>query len=110
MQRRQRPERAGGADENVETAPAAKQGLAQPIDRGVIAKIAGDQRGRAFLARPQGADRVVELFERALGSRQGDDVRPGSRKREGDGSANAARGAGHQRDAAVRSFRRHAHP
>ena len=109
MQRRQGAERAGVADEDVEAAPATVERLAEPVDRRVIAEIAGNQ-GRGILGlRPQCADRVVELFERALGSRQGDDMGARGGEGERDGSADAARRARYERDPAGGCFGRRTH-
>ena len=52
MERRQRPKRAGGADQDVKTPPAPVQGLAEPVDRGQVAEIARDERSGGFDGRP----------------------------------------------------------
>ena len=71
-ERRHRPKRAGVADENVELAPALVDRCPQPVERVEIRDVAGRQRRRlaAF-----GADRIVEVLERALGAGEGDDMR-----------------------------------
>ena len=101
MKRRQRAEQAGIADERVETAPSSEDGLAEPVDGGVIAQIAGNQRRRTLLARAQGANFVVKLLERALRARQSDDMRARFGKSHGDRAADAARGAGDEGDPAL---------
>ena len=104
VQRRQRAEHAGVADENVETAPAPKQRLAEPIDRRMIPEIAGDQGRRVFGAGARGADFVVEFLERALRARESDDMRALGRQGQRHGAADAARGAGDERNAGSESF------
>ena len=109
MERRQRPQRAGVADQRVEPAPALVQGLAEPIDGGEVAQIAGDQCRRRFDVGAQGANFVVELLQRALGAGEGDDVATGGGEGEGDRATDAARSAGDQGDAGGGGFRREGH-
>ena len=93
------PEHAGGADENVEAPPAPVQRLAEPVDGGKIAQIAGHQRRRGLDVGAQRANLVVEFLQPALGARQRDDVAAGGGQGEGGGAADAARGAGDESDA-----------
>ena len=99
MERRQRAQHARGADEDVETAPALVQCLAEPIDGGKVAQIARRQRRWSFDVGAQRANLVVEFLQPALCSRQCDHVAAGGGQREGGGAANAARGAGDESDA-----------
>ena len=98
-ERRHRPEGAGVADENVELAPAlVRIARAEPVERIEILDVARHQ-GRLAAVR---ADCIVEIFERALGAGQRDDVGAGPGELKGDGAADAARGARHEGDAALK--------
>ena len=99
-ERRQGAENPGIGDENVELAPALVEGGAEPIERVEILDVDGDQRG----GRASGLDGVVQLFERALGAGQRHDMGAGFGKRDGGGTADAARGAGDERDPAGEWF------
>jgi len=66
----------------------------EPIDAVIVLEIEGDERCRAA----ERLDGVVELFEPADGARNGDDVRAGSGKRKRSCIANAAGGAGDERN------------
>ena len=94
-QRRQRPEDAGIGEQDVELAPALQQGRAELLDRRRVAEIDRHQR-RAAADR---VDLVIELFERARGPRQRHDMGAGLGESERSGAADAARGAGDERDA-----------
>ena len=97
-ERRDRAEHAGIADENVEPAPALMDRPAEPVERVVIPEIAGDQRRRRLVGRPQRADGVVEFLQRALGAGEGDDMHTLGGQRQRYSAADAARGAGHDGD------------
>src|SRR5665213_4357603 len=94
------PERRGGAgdagiaDQNVDLAVTLMQRRAEPGDAFEVGEIERHQRGAAAVL----ADLVVEFFKAALGARDGDDMRAGFRQRACRGVADAARGAGNQRD------------
>ena len=86
---------AGIADENVELAVALMQRRAEPRDAVEIGEVERHQRGAAAVF----ADLVVEFFQPALRARDGHDMRAGAGKRARRGVADAARGAGDERDA-----------
>ena len=100
MQRRQRPEDAGAADENVELAPALVERWTELVDFVAPADVEFDERRLAA----ESADLVVELFEPADGARGDDDVRALPGKLERHGTADAAGSAGHQRQAIFERF------
>ena len=100
VQRRQRTEDAGVADEDVELAPALEQRRPELIDLVALAEIELQQR-RLAAAR---ADLVVELLERADGARGDDDVGAVLGEGERDGPADAARGAGDEREPVFERF------
>src|SRR5215510_13986116 len=58
-QRREWAQHPGIADENVELAPALKNGGTQGVDPIVLIEVEGQERGRA----PELADLVVDLLE-----------------------------------------------
>src|SRR5262247_57475 len=82
-ERGQRAKNAGIADHHVE-----------PVDALVVLEVEGYEGGRAA----QRLDRVVELLETADRARERDDMGAGLRQRERGGVADAARGAGDERD------------
>ncbi len=88
---------AGRGDQDVEPAPTLEQGRAQPVQAVAVGDVEGDKRGALA---GQGQDLVIEFFERALGAADRDHMRAGAGKAQGDGAADAARGAGHQGDTA----------
>ena len=94
-ERRERPENAGIADQDVEPAEALVQRKPEPVDALVVLEVERHQRGGAA----ERLDRVVELLEPADGAGDGDDVGAGLRQRERGRIADAARGAGDERDA-----------
>ena len=100
MQRRQRPEDAGVADENVELAPALVERWAELVDFVALADVEFEERCLAA----KSADLVVELFQPADGARGDDDVRALPGKLERHGTADAAGSAGHQRQAIFERF------
>ena len=93
-ERGQRPKNAGIADHHVESSEALVQGGAEPIDALVILEVERHERGRT----PQGLDRVIELLEPADRARERDNMGAGAGQRERGGIADAARGAGDERD------------
>ena len=94
-QRRDLAEKAGIAEQDVELAPALVDRGAEPVEGVVILEVERhERRGRAG-----GADLVVELLERALRAGERDHMRAGAREGERRGAADAARGAGHHREA-----------
>ncbi len=93
-ERRERPEHAGIADQNVEPLVALVERGAEPHDAVVVLEVERHQRGRAA----DGADRVVELFQPADRARDRDHMRARARERERGRVADAARGAGDERD------------
>src|SRR4051812_25527817 len=97
---------AGIADENVDLAMAFMQRGAQPGDAVEIGEIEWHQRGAAAVF----ADLVVEFLQPALRARDGHDMRAGAGKRTGRGIADAARGAGNERDAGGEGFGHDAGP
>ena len=72
----------------------------EPRDAVAVLHVERHQRGGAA----GGLDLVVELLQPADGARDGDDMRAGLRQCERDGRANAARGAGDQRDTVGEGF------
>src|SRR5262249_5617265 len=70
------------------------QGRAEPVDALVVLEIERHERGRTA----QGLDRVVEVLEPADGARERDNMGAGLGQRERGGVADAARGAGDERD------------
>src|SRR6516225_8441866 len=93
-ERGQRPKNAGIADQHVESSEALVQGGAEPIDALVILEVERHERGRTT----QGLDRVIELLEPADRARERDNMGAGAGQRERGGIADAARGAGDERD------------
>ena len=93
-ERGQRPKNAGIADHHVESSEALVQGGAEPIDALVILEVERHERGRTT----QGLDRVIELLEPADRARERDNMGAGAGQRERGGIADAARGAGDERD------------
>ena len=83
-------------------APATIQRLAEAVDRRVILEIERNERREALAVRPQCADRVVEILERALGAGDGDDMNARGRQRQRDRAAYAARRAGDDGDSGGR--------
>ena len=78
IERRQRAENAGIADQNVETAVAFAQRGGEAVDTGVILQVERHQRRGAAA----GADGVVEFFKPADGARHRHDMRAGCRQRQ----------------------------
>src|SRR5215472_18015691 len=93
-ERGQRPKNAGIADHHIESSETLVQGRAEPIDAGVVFEIERHERGRST----QALDRVVELLEPADGARERDNMGAGFGERERGGVADAARGAGDERN------------
>ena len=85
---------AGIADEDVEPAVALVQRGAEPGDAVEIGEVERHQRCAAAVF----ADLVVEFFQAALRARDRNDVRAGPGQRARRGIADAARGAGDERD------------
>ena len=88
--------------------------IASP-SRSSAAKSLRSQGTRVSGDSPPGVERrrlVVELLERALGARERDDMGAGGGERQRRGAADAARGAGHQRDSPgrARNFAHFWHP
>src|SRR5262249_25466110 len=75
-------------------AEALVRGGAEPIDARVVLEVERHERGRSA----QALDRVVELLEPADGARERDNMGAGFGERECGGVADAARGAGDERD------------
>src|SRR5262249_18002239 len=84
----------GIADHHIESSETLVQGRAEPIDAGVVLEVERHERGRST----QALDRVVELLEAADGARERDNMAAGFGERERGGVADAARGAGDERD------------
>src|SRR6187455_2033479 len=101
------PERRGGtgdagiADENVELAVALMQRGAEPRDAVEIGEVERHQRGAAAVL----ADLVVEFLKAALRASDGHDMSAGAGQRTRGGMADAARGAGDERDPGSEGFR-----
>ena len=91
----ERPEHAGIADQHVEPAVALVERQRQPVDAVEVLQVERHQRRRAA----GGLDRVVELLQPADGARDRDHMGAGLRQRERERRADAARGAGDERDA-----------
>ena len=89
------PRRPALPSEDVELAPALVDRGAEAVEGVVILEIERHEGRR----RSGGADLVVELLERALRARERDHMRAGAREGERRGAADAARGAGHHREA-----------
>ena len=98
--RRQRPEQAGVADENIELAPALEDRGAEPVERRKIGDVAGNERRLAA----ERADFVIQRFERALGAGQGDDMGAAARQLQRNGAADAARRASDEGECVPASF------
>ena len=99
-ERRQRPEDAGIADQHVEAAVALVERQRQAGDAVAILDVERHQRGAAAGR----LDLVVELFQAADGARHRDDMAACLRQLQRQRGANAARGAGHQRDTVGEGF------
>ena len=84
------------ADEDVEPPVTLVERRRQLVDLDELAQIDRHQSGAAA----GGMDPVVDFFEAARGARRQYDMRPFAGKPLGDGGADAARGAGDQRDLA----------
>ena len=100
VQRGEDAKNAGVADKGVEPSPAAIERFAEPVDRGEVAQVHRRERRGTVLVRPKGADLVVEFLERALRAGERHHMRAGAREGERHRPADAARGAGDERDAA----------
>ena len=85
---------AGIADKNVEPPVALVEAAASRYEPAKSRDVERRQRGRTAGC----ADRVVELFETADRARERDHMRAGARQHECGGAADAARGAGDERD------------
>ena len=90
------PSIAGIGEEHVELAPALVNRAAQPVDAGAVLEVERHQRRRRRAA----LICVVELLEPADGARDRDDMRAGRGKRRRRRTADAARCAGDDGDAA----------
>ena len=101
IERRQRSENAGVADEDVEPAIALAQRGGEAVDAGIVLQVERHQRRGAA----GGADGVVEFLQPADGARHRDDMRAGLGERQRGRVADAARGAGDERDAVGERFR-----
>ncbi len=99
-ERRQRAELAGVSDQDVELFESLVQRGAEPVERIEIAEVKRHERG----ARPFLFDFVVEFLEPADGAGERHDMRALARERDGGGAADAARGAGDERDAIGKWF------
>ncbi len=95
MDRRDRAEQAGIADEHVELAEALVERRPQPIESVEVLQIEGYERR----ARTGGADLVVEFLERALRAGQRHDVGARAGELQRGRTADAAGRAGDDRDA-----------
>src|SRR5499433_3984794 len=93
-ERGQRAKNAGIANHHVEPPETLVQGKAEPVDALVVLEVERYEGGRAA----HRLDRVVELLESADRARERDDMGAGLRQRERGGVADAARGAGDERD------------
>jgi hypothetical protein len=94
--RRERAQHAGIAQQHVESPEALVQRRAEAIDARSVGDIERHQRGRAALR----LDPVVDFLEAAEGAGDQHAVRTFAGEGEGSGGAEAARGAGHQRQTA----------
>ena len=100
-ERRQRSDDAGIADQHVEAAIALVEREREPGDAVGILHIERHQRGGAA----GGLDLVVELFQAADRARHRHDMGAGCGEFERERRADAARGAGDERDAVGEGFR-----
>ena len=103
--RAQTAEHRGIADEDIEAAVALMQRGAQLVDQFALAKVERHQHGG--IAAAGGADFIVCFFEAAGGARHQNEPRAFGGEALRHRAADAARGAGHQGDAAVKSFAGH---
>ena len=96
-ERRHGAEHAGIADQHVDLAVALVEAGAELVDGVEVAQVhRHQQRGLAV----DGADLVVQLFERADGAGGEDEVGAFPGVAQGDRAADAAAGSGHKADAA----------
>ena len=95
-ERREDAEFGGVADQDVEPAPAVEERRGEFVDLDEIAQVDRDEGGAAA----GGANRVVDLFEAADRARRQHEMRALAREALGHRRADAARGAGDQRDLA----------
>ena len=95
-ERGERPENAGIADEHIQPPVALGERRAEPRDPLEVLEVERHQRRGATGS----ADRVVKLFETADGAGDRDHMRARARQRERGRVADAARGAGDERDLA----------
>ena len=93
-ERRQRADDAGIADQYVEAPIAFVERQREPRDALAVLDVERHQRGGAA----RGLDLVIELFQPADGARHRHHMRSRLGELQGQRGANAARGAGHQRD------------
>ena len=97
--RRERAEQAGIRHQHVEPAVALVEREPKPVDAVVVFQVERhERRGAARL------DRVVKLLEPADGARDRHHMRAGLRQSERGCVADAARGAGDERDAVGEGF------
>src|SRR6266702_3117510 len=95
-ERRKRAKHASVADQNVEPLIALVERGVKPRDALVVLEVKRNKRGGAAGR----ADRVVELLQAADRARECDHVRARTRERERRRIADAARGAGDERNLA----------
>ncbi len=89
-------EDSGVADEDVEPAPPREDGRAHAVDDRRVLEVGRDQAGGSAV----GADRVVDLLQRALRASDQDQFRTLGSKALRHSPADPAGGAGDQGDAA----------
>src|ERR1700682_3297657 len=97
---RRRRQDAGIAEQDVELAMAFLKRERKPGDAVIVLHVDRNERGGTAY-RP---DAVVEFLETADGAGDGEDMRALFGQREGGRRANAARGAGDERDAVSEGF------
>ena len=85
---------AAVTDEYIEPSIALVERRAKPIQGGIVAEVERSECGRAA----GGAHCVVKLLKSADGPRQSHHMRAAARKQQGGRVADAARGAGDERD------------
>src|SRR5665213_1813646 len=93
-ERRWRAQNAGIADQHIEAAVTLFEREREPRDAVTILHVERHQSGRAT----RRLDVVVEFLKATDGARHGDDVCACLRELQRERGANAARGAGDQRD------------
>jgi hypothetical protein len=105
--RSQAPEHGRGVNYYIQSAVPLMDGEAQLVDAIALTEIHGNQGGPAAAGR---LDSVVQILQGALGSSDGDHIRPRRAQSQGNGPADTPGCAGDEGDLAGKRHVRHAAP